>query len=121
MMMFFSMILALTGFTFLAPGAVMILGRYISKKQNGIISVAGPLTNLILAGIFYLLNIYAFSVGNNFLFLLSMIGVQVNAFLGIFNMLPFWILDGRKVFAWNKVVYFLVLIPLILFFVGIVY
>ena len=41
-------------FVFAAPGAVYISGGYrgISKKENGIISAAGPITNLILAMLF---------------------------------------------------------------------
>ena len=38
-----------------------------------------------------------------------MIGLQVNAMIAAFNMLPVSVLDGKKVWAWNKGV-FLVLI-----------
>src|SRR3989338_10100919 len=33
-------------FVFAAPGAVYVFGRSITVKQNGIISLAGPVTNL---------------------------------------------------------------------------
>ncbi|MFW5704827.1 MAG: metalloprotease [Nanoarchaeota archaeon] len=116
-MMFFALILAFSGFTFLAPGAVLILTNRISIRQNGIISVAGPLTNLVLAILFLGLSFFSVSVGSEFWTILSVIGVQVNAFLGIFNMLPFWVLDGKKVLRWSKPVYFGVLLPLIGMFV----
>ena len=44
----------LIGVIFAAPGAVMISGM-VTRKENGYISVAGPLTNYILGVIFLLL------------------------------------------------------------------
>ena len=41
----------LIGFIFAAPGAVMISGQ-ITRKENGIISIAGPAVNYVLAAIF---------------------------------------------------------------------
>lgn len=102
-------------FIILAPGAVMILGRP-TIKQNGIISVAGPIVNLILALIFIIVSLIFQPTG--ILLLITNLGIWVNAFLGIFNMLPFWILDGKKVLAWNKAVYFTVLGLLILILIG---
>lgn len=98
-------------FIFLAPGAVMILGRP-TIKQNGIISVAGPLVNLALAILFIIIGkIFVFSQFGSFIITL---GIFVNAFLGVFNMLPFWVLDGKKVLAWNKPIYFIVMGSLLL-------
>jgi len=97
-------------FILLAPGAVMIWGRP-TIKQNGIISIAGPLINLILAIIFVIIQII---IGPT---LITSIGLSVNAFLGIFNMLPFWVLDGKKVLNWSTKYYLLVMIPLVLIFV----
>ena len=37
-----------SGIAFAAPGAVYIHGNYISREQNGKISLAGPATNIIL-------------------------------------------------------------------------
>ena len=67
----------------LAPGAVYIFAYrgQISLKQNGIISLAGPATNVALCAIF--------------------IGAQVNIFLALFNLLPVFPLDGSKVIAWD--------------------
>jgi len=87
------------GFIFAAPGAVMISGM-ITRKENGIISAAGPATNYILAmlflGLLYILpqwaNVFA-------------TGFSINIWLGLFNLIPFGPLDGRKVFDWNKVVW----------------
>ena len=41
------------GLVFVAPGAVYIHGEYISREQNGKISIAGPLVNIVLALFFF--------------------------------------------------------------------
>ncbi len=109
-MMFVAIIIAWFGFLFLAPGAVMIYGR-LSRRENGIISVAGPLVNLTLALIF-ILGKLIINPSGIFGYIFSL-GIWINAFLGFFNMLPFWVLDGKKVLMWNKSIYFIVLLSLV--------
>lgn len=110
-----AIVFAFVGFIFAAPGAVYIrpksgsFGSSISKRENGIISIVGPLTNVVLAGFFYLL---AFSVGGNLGSIIVWMGVRINLFLAAFNMIPFGMFDGQKVFAWNKILWALVGIPL---------
>lgn len=106
---------ALVGVVFAAPGATIIYdttGRGISREQNGKISAAGPVVNLLLCIPFAVLLIYggggSFLTGN-IATMIGMIGFQVNAMIAAFNMLPVSVLDGKKVLAWNKGV-FLVLI-----------
>ncbi|MBI2146160.1 metalloprotease [Candidatus Woesearchaeota archaeon] len=89
----------LVGFIFAAPGAVMISGM-VTRKENGHISVAGPLTNYILAFIFLGL-LYLFPAWN----LPFSIGFSINMWLGLFNLIPFGPLDGLKIFHWNKIVW----------------
>jgi len=98
-----AVITAAFGFVFAAPGAVYIHGEYISKEQNGKISLAGPATNIILAGVFFLLMYYFQSVP--LLVLLGVLGFTVNSFLALFNLIPFSILDGAKVFRWNPIIW----------------
>ena len=88
---FFSVVVF--GFVFAAPGAVYISpGMYgITRRQNGIISVSGAVANLALAVIFLV-------IGFRF-------GVIINAWLALFNMLPFPPLDGSKVRAWDMKVW----------------
>ena len=112
---------AITGIVFAAPGATLIntAGREMTKKENGIISIAGPMINLILLIPFLIIMIIGFlmSPTNNidlmtlpgFLFYLGMIGFQVNAMIAFFNMLPFGPLDGKKILRWNPVIFVVVI------------
>ena len=52
--LFISLISSFFGFIFAAPGAVVIYGNSMSKKVNGIISIVGPITNILIAVIFLL-------------------------------------------------------------------
>lgn len=96
-----SLIFSFFGFTFIAPGAVVIRGLGITDSENGKISLAGPLSNLIL-GIVAIV-IALFSTG--FPKTLFVLTAYINCIIGLFNMIPFWILDGRKVFKWNPRLY----------------
>jgi Zn-dependent protease len=98
----FMLLLALAfsffGFIFAAPGAVFIHGE-INKKKNGIISMAGPLTNIGLAIIFFIMLKF------NFISFISEFGFRINSLLALFNMIPIMSFDGHKVLEWNKIVF----------------
>jgi len=100
----------LAGFLIAAPGAVYHRGR-ITERENGIIAVAGPLTNVALAVLFFA----AFLLSGGALAGLARMGVLINVFLAAFNMIPFGPLDGRTVLDWNGPVFGFVLIPTVLF------
>ncbi|MFB6253145.1 MAG: metalloprotease, partial [Halobacteriaceae archaeon] len=50
-MLFFAVVGGLAGFIFAAPGAVHHRG-YLSDREHGLIALAGPVTNLLLAVVF---------------------------------------------------------------------
>jgi Zn-dependent protease len=93
-----------------APGATWISGQ-VTREQNGRISAAGPLSNVIIATAlivpYVILLPYASDLGTMFGFSLFLLkaAASVNAFLGLFNLLPIMPLDGAKVLAWNKPAY----------------
>ncbi len=88
-------------FVFAAPGAVYVLGNRISVRQNGIISLAGPVTNLLIV-LFFGLLLSALRPPQGFLLTTILTVMHINFFLAAFNMLPIFPLDGSKVFAWSK-------------------
>lgn len=106
--LFLALITPLFGFIFAAPGAVYIHGEYISKEENGKISVSGSITNIIFAS-FFLLILIALP-NNGYITILAFYGVFINGFLAFFNQLPFFGLDGSKVIKWNPFVWILVVI-----------
>jgi len=99
-MLFFALITSLFGVVFAAPGAVIIQG-HVSPKQNGLISAAGPVANLVLALVFLALSPW--------LGIVAYYGYLINAWLALFNLIPVWLLDGKKVLHWNKPIYFALL------------
>lgn len=94
------------GFIIAAPGAVYIHG-HITKERNGKISVAGPLTNILLA-LFFLVLLLSLDTGEILRVLFSF-GLTINSLLSIFNMIPLIPFDGAKVIIWNKKVYWIIL------------
>ncbi len=99
-------------FIFAAPGAVYIYGKHVTVRENGIISVAGPLMNILIGAIGVVLaGVYA---GTQIGHVAAIVG-SINLYLAMFNLLPFFILDGAKVFAWNKVVWGILFFPLVFF------
>ncbi|QHN07993.1 site-2 protease family protein [Methanothermobacter sp. THM-2] len=89
------------GFVFAAPGAVYIHGTYIDRDINGKISIAGPLTNIMLAVIFLMTS----SVLPSPLGDIAVLGYAVNSFLALFNLIPIAVLDGAKVFRWSPLIW----------------
>lgn len=106
LMLLLSIIMSFFGFVVAAPGAVMISGR-VSNARNGKISAAGPIVNLVLASVF--LAIIFLPVPSYFKFV-SYYGLMINSWLALFNMIPFWLFDGYKIFKWSKKVYFAIVV-----------
>jgi len=111
------LISAILGFIFMSPGAVIVAGM-VSKKQNGHIAIAGPLVNLFLFLIGIPLGLLLFILGGitDPIAPLTSSGISLkgvgymlvtwwlgaNAFLGLFNMIPWGPLDGLKVKGWSE-------------------
>ncbi len=94
---------ALVGVVFAAPGATVVYGDRIDRRQDGLISAAGPVMSLVLALGFA--GLYLVVPPGGILWLIGLFGMRINAMLAAFNMLPVSVLDGRKVLAWNPLVF----------------
>ena len=91
----------------------MIAGR-VTLRENGKISLAGPLSNFILAIMFLGLTFY----GNAIAGTIGILGFQINSWLGLFNLIPFGNFDGRKILDWHRYIWLgMVLSGLFLLFV----
>ncbi|MCD6476705.1 MAG: site-2 protease family protein [Candidatus Aenigmarchaeota archaeon] len=107
----------LGGIIFAAPGAVYIYPynknkfafnvANLTRREYGIISLAGPGVNIITGYVFTLLS-YLFNY--NVLFIIA----RIAFFLAIFNLIPIPPLDGYKVLAWDKKYWILSLIAAII-------
>jgi len=83
-------------FKIISPGAVMIVGSG-TGKTVGKIAISGPITNIVLSAAC----IAIATVTQDMFWFVAFI----NAFLALFNLIPFGIMDGLKVFKWDKMVW----------------
>ena len=88
-----------------APGAVMISGP-LTPKTVLKISVAGPITNIILAAVFLSIAFVPSPYSVSCFF-----GGFWNAFIAVFNLIPIGLFDGSKIFRVNKMVWALIFAP----------
>lgn len=98
-----AVMMSFLGVLFAAPGAVYISGR-VTKKQNGLISLAGPIVNLAIGGAFLMAWLFFPIAGTATGYVVQLIAV-VSLFLAGFNLIPISPLDGYKVAVWNIPIY----------------
>ena len=101
---------AAAGFLFAAPGAVHHEGR-ITKREHGLVAVAGPVVNVGLAALFLPVWLAGGALDAPTLALVGRWGLIVNCVLAAFNMIPFGPLDGATVRAWSTPVWLAVFLP----------
>ncbi|MEM2850012.1 MAG: AN1-type zinc finger domain-containing protein [Candidatus Bathyarchaeia archaeon] len=90
-------------FKIIAPGAVRVVGLYISKDGVGKIAFAGPLTNIIQAIIYVVL--LKFYANSPLTAVALLVLASLNLSLALFNLIPIDPMDGAKVFKWSKSVW----------------
>lgn len=93
------------GFLFGIPGATMIYVHSFTKEQNGIVSLAGPMTNFVVFVVFFYLLYALHPATGSYLSSAIVFTIFISLLLAFFNMLPLYPLDGSKVLAWNAPVY----------------
>jgi Zn-dependent protease len=89
-------------FKFIAPGAVMV--DLSDRSKFGRVAFVGPLTNLVMGFMFWILTYQFPSVGYLYT------GAIFNSWIALFNLLPFGNLDGQKIFSWNKIAWILMIL-----------
>jgi Zn-dependent protease len=100
-------------FKMISPGAMMIGGSMPNAKDMIKISIGGVITNLIYSGIFLGLAFglpYVMPLSLPY-FAMLVFAAYINAFMAVFNLIPFGILDGYKIFSLNKKVWAAAFIP----------
>ncbi len=103
----YSVFSAVLGVIMAAPGATVVGGMSELDARNwGRTSLAGPATNLAFGTVFFTASVVAFDVGS-WLFPLLLLLAFFNAWFGTFNLLPVWLLDGRKVLRWSMPIWVL--------------
>lgn len=96
-------------FKMIAPGAMMIGGSLRKNSDIVNISIAGPLTNFVYSSIFLAL-VFALPVSLEWGFVL-LFAAYINAFMAVFNLIPFGVLDGFKIFSLNKKLWAVAFVP----------
>jgi Zn-dependent protease len=94
-----TLIFAFLPIKLISPGAVMIAGPA-EKKDIGRVSMAGPITNILLSIGF--LSVAIVPSLPSTLVLALLFGGFFNAYLAAFNLIPYGVFDGLKVFHWSK-------------------
>ncbi|MEM2341068.1 MAG: AN1-type zinc finger domain-containing protein [Candidatus Bathyarchaeia archaeon] len=84
----------------ISPGAVVISGEA-TRENLGKIALSGPIINISLSILLLALNL---TLNTSFKIILAW-GSIVNAYVAVFNLIPFGFLDGAKIFWWNKYVW----------------
>ena len=87
----------------IAPGAVVIAGET-APDRVGRTAAAGPTTNILLSVLLLGLAQIELPLG---LAEAALAGAAINAFMALFNVIPFGVLDGLKIFRWSKRVWFI--------------
>ncbi len=109
------------------PGATVIYTSTFTRKEEGLVSLAGPLTNFAVFAVFFTIGYATFgsSFTSNILdtfgsavlqlpYLQNIINMTllISIILAFFNMLPVYPLDGSKVFRWNRGVFAAVIVAI---------
>lgn len=113
-----SVVFSFLGFLWALPGATVVRGAG-TKRVVGLTCLAGPASNFLWAGVFGALSLIPFRYyGHGYLAPAFFYVSFINIWFAIFNLLPFWVLDGKKILAWNKWVWMGTFFPSVALFIS---
>ncbi|MCL4374107.1 MAG: site-2 protease family protein [Candidatus Marsarchaeota archaeon] len=95
------------GFLLGIPGATMIYTSKFTRKEEGLVSIAGPLTNFVVFAAFLVAFLLIRPPLGSYLYEMFAFTIFISILLAFFNMLPVPPLDGSKVLHWNSRIYLL--------------
>ncbi|MHA1912140.1 MAG: AN1-type zinc finger domain-containing protein [Candidatus Kariarchaeaceae archaeon] len=113
--LFVTLISMVFGFGLIAPGFVSTEGSP-TNRQRGIISLAGPVTNIVIS--ILLIAMANTVLSSSYWILFAKILVSYNLYLALFNLFPIGFLDGKKIYSWNPTVYIVTVATTIILMVG---
>jgi Zn-dependent protease len=102
----------LFGNAFAKPSRNLIRsGKALTPEEAAVIRLAGPLMSIGLA----VLSLFLIPLGGLFV-IAGSAGFTMNLLNGVFSLVPVAPNDGVEIYAWNRVIWALVFIPLIVFY-----
>jgi hypothetical protein len=109
--MILTVLTAISPLRFLSPGMLIVPEiNYLSKKQQGLISFIGPIINLALGIAYLFLGAFLITPNNPEIPRLMLNGSFLVSQFVLFGLLPLGLSRGRKIYNWNKIIYFTMLI-----------
>lgn len=98
----------------IAVGQIKIVGRPMLSEDYGKIALAGPFVNISQAVFFYVIS----AISTNYLIVsLASFGFVLNSTFALVNLFPFGSLDGYRILKWNRRVWIIIIITVVLLFI----
>lgn len=102
----------LFGNVFAQPTLTVVRSQVpLEKRSLGLIMLSGPVFSILIA----IACLFLIPLGGIFS-TAGMLGFSINLLAGVFELLPVTPCDGKDVFSWNKFVWALVFVPLLLIY-----
>ena len=86
-------------FKIISPGAMMV-SNSANLEDMGKVSLAGPAVNIFLSAV-----LFGGAIVPSQLSAVLLLAAFLNGFMAVFNLIPIGVLDGFKIFSWNKKVW----------------
>jgi len=88
--------------------------EHLTKEQVVVVAIAGPVANIVFA----LASVPLIPLGG-VLTLIGQAGLSMNLLAAVFEMVPLSLLDGKKVYAYSKILWAAAFFPLLILYIAI--